>query len=349
MSAFSDAADALNDFQVMRKQWAEERKELEAEAARLRELVGMVSAVEDRRGKPKPWTPKKSTTRNKAVVTCILSDLHLDEVVRPEELNGVNAFNRRIAEQRLARWTDKACSLPVDHLTKLDYEGCCLFLGGDVFSGDIHEELRRTNADTIAGSVAHWLDPLHSAIAALADTYGRVTVDVVAGNHGRNPLERRSPAKGRARDNFDTLMGWLLQRDFRGDDRVEFNVSESPDVIRQVYATTYLLTHGDQARGGSGIAGALSPLMLLAHRKAKRQSAVGQPYDIAVMGHWHQLMTLPAQGLIVNGSLKGMDEYAAVSNFAFEPPQQALWITTPEHGPTVTMPVRVCDRKAEKW
>src|SRR5207253_7448208 len=112
------------------------------------------------------------------------------------------------------------------------------------------------------------------------------------GNHGRNPLNKRSPAKGRARDNFDTLMGWLLARDFAGDARVEFNVSESADTARQVYGTTFLLTHGDQARGGSGIAGALSPLMLLSHRKGKRQSAVGQPYDVMVCGHWHQYIHL---------------------------------------------------------
>ena len=63
----------------------------------------------------------------------------------------------------------------------------------------------------------------------------------------------------------------------------------------------------------------------------------------------HQLIMAPEQGLIVNGSLKGYDEYASVSNFRPERPQQALWLVTPENGISVSAPVLVADRKKEKW
>ena len=52
---------------------------------------------------------------------------------------------------------------------------------------------------------------------------------------------------------------------------------------------------------------------------------------------------------MVNGSLKGYDEYAAVSNFGFEAPAQGLFLMTPEHGKTWTAPILPMDRKAEKW
>jgi hypothetical protein len=65
-------------------------------------------------------------------------------------------------------------------------------------------------------------------------------------------------------------------------------------------------------------------------------------YDTMLLGHWHQLIHL--ERLIVNGSLKGYDEYAYANNFGFEPPRQALWLTHPEHGITFSMPVYV-DRK----
>ncbi len=64
------------------------------------------------------------------------------------------------------------------------------------------------------------------------------------------------------------------------------------------------------------------------------------------MGHFHQLMYL--QGIIMNGSLKGYDEYAYTNNFGFERPQQALWITTPERGVTTKMEVH-CDLDSEPW
>lgn len=68
----------------------------------------------------------------------------------------------------------------------------------------------------------------------------------------------------------------------------------------------------------------------------------GQPetYDTMICGHFHTLLMLPR--LIVNGSLKGYDEFALSINAPWEPPQQALWCVHPKHGHTWYMPV-VCD------
>lgn len=69
--------------------------------------------------------------------------------------------------------------------------------------------------------------------------------------------------------------------------------------------------------------------------------------DWLVMGHWHQYFH--GKGLIVSGSMKGYDEYAYVSNFEPEPPQLAFWVTTPEHGVTISAPILPADRQAEGW
>ena len=68
-----------------------------------------------------------------------------------------------------------------------------------------------------------------------------------------------------------------------------------------------------------------------------------------VVGHWHTLIQAASNGLIVNGSLKGWDEYAATSNFSFEAPQQALWVTVPKNGVVWQAPVLAGDRKSEGW
>jgi hypothetical protein len=60
-------------------------------------------------------------------------------------------------------------------------------------------------------------------------------------------------------------------------------------------------------------------------------------YDTMLLGHWHQYMPLHRQ--ITNGTLKGYDEWANRNNFGYEPPTQALWLTHPEHGITIQMPV----------
>jgi predicted phosphodiesterase len=172
-----------------------------------------------------------------------------------------------------------------------------------------------------------------------------VSVPVVVGNHGRRSRKPRS--KFRARDNFDWFTGHLLARTFAKDSRVTFDVAESADTFVQSYDYRVCLTHGDQASGGAGIGGIWPPLMRLDARKRQRNAAVNQPYDLLVMGHWHQLVFGPS--FIVNGSLKGYDEYAYTSNFGYEDPQQALWLMTPERGKTWTAPITPANRKREGW
>lgn len=43
------------------------------------------------------------------------------------------------------------------------------------------------------------------------------------------------------------------------------------------------------------------------------------------------------------------DGRVALTMAHFEPPQQALWLTTPEHGVGFQAPVLVADRKKEGW
>jgi len=64
------------------------------------------------------------------------------------------------------------------------------------------------------------------------------------------------------------------------------------------------------------------------------------------MGHFHQLIDLG--NVVVNGSLKGYDEWTASMNFNFEMPQQAFWLTDPKWGKTIRAPIRV-QSKEEDW
>ena len=64
--------------------------------------------------------------------------------------------------------------------------------------------------------------------------------------------------------------------------------------------------------------------------------------DLQVLGHFHQYLDLP--GVIMGGSMKGYDEYAFGLNLRPETAKQALWLTTPERGKTITMPIELQDR-----
>jgi hypothetical protein len=255
----------------------------------------------------------------------MLSDTHFDEVVDPDEIGGRNEYNRKIAVKRLQTYFQKVLLLTNEYITGLNYQGCVLFLGGDVFSGDIHEELTETNEDTMLGSVIFWTEQVTAGINLLVEHFDYVHVPCVVGNHGRRSYKPRH--KLRVRDNFDWFLYKTLEQRFIDNDKVTFDVASGADLLVDVQDTTYLLTHGDQARGGGGIGGIWPPLMRLVARKRNNVD-----FDYMVLGHFHQLIMAPSSGFLLNGSLKGFDEYAAINNFAFEVPQQALWINVPQKG-----------------
>ncbi len=285
---------------------------------------------------------------HKGTLTLQLSDTHFDEVVTPDEVYGYNAYNRDIALQRLKRTASKTISVGRDYFAGVDYDGLVILSTGDTFSGDIHEELARTNQASLYGSCVFWVGHMVNFLTTLADEFGNVHLATVVGNHGRN--SHKPIYKARAQNNIEWLF-WHWVADHLaaiGDKRITFDISNSLQLLVNVYDTRYSIEHGDEFKGGDGQVGALGPLKRGQLRSAQQHIAMNQPLDWMVVGHFHQYMP-PSQGLIMGGSLKGYDEYAAGKHLRPEPPQQGLWVTTPERGPTVFAPIQPLDRKSEGW
>lgn len=329
------------------KRQAAQNRELERQNFELRERLSVLERIDSIVPRPPDWTrvPKAKGALHRGIPTLILSDCHWDEVVNPHEVEGANCYNRNIAVIRLQQILAGVHDVTRKFFAGLTYEGATLLLGGDLLSGNIHEELVQTNEDTVFGSVDFWSDLLCAFIQQMAEEFGKLHVATVVGNHGRNT--RKPRAKLRVRDNLDWLLYRIAARGLSGDSRITWQIPESADVTFKLYNTTYRGTHGDQFRGGSGISAMMSPLFLGQHRKSRRQMELHNPFDWLVMGHWHDYFV--GKGLIVNGSVKGYDEYAYVGNYQAQRPIQALWITTPENGLTFPAPIFADNRKLEKW
>jgi hypothetical protein len=70
----------------------------------------------------------------------------------------------------------------------------------------------------------------------------------------------------------------------------------------------------------------------------RSQSQIGNEFDTAIICHYHQYISLP--GLVVNGSLKGYDEFTMLGLRApYQRPTQALFFAHPKHGITANWPV----------
>lgn len=303
----------------------------------LREYLGTAKLAVDQLELPK-WVSAPKTAKAPGVPKVMLSDLHWGESVRKAQIGGVNEFNLAIARNRLRAVFDGAIHLCRILSPEMQYPGIVIPLGGDMVSGNIHDELAATNDLNTMPTLLDLYKQLVPGIRLMADTFGNVFLPCVSGNHDRDTKKIWN------KDRNHTSFGWLLYQflalAFAEDKRVTFYIPDGSDALYRVYNTRYNLTHGDQFRGGDGIIGPLGPITRGEQKKNARASQVGQDYDVMEFGHFHQrLLSARLRG---NGSLKGYDEYAAANNFKFERPSQNWTMTHPDHGITFDAPL-YCD------
>jgi predicted phosphodiesterase len=322
------------------------------DGAAIKEILGTLTAKLDVY-QPPEWLGKaiKRGDDSPGVPTLFLSDIHYGETVFPGQVNGVNEFNLTIARARMRRTVEKAIHLCRLLSAKMNFPGFVLPLGGDMISGDIHEELATTNELASIPTVLELFDLLVSVIDRLLEEFPFIFIPCVGGNHGRNT--KKTWAKNRNHTSFDWMLYQMLARHYkaRGETRVTFFIPDGPDALYRIYGYKILLTHGDQFKAGDSIIGALGPIMRGDQKKRARNQAVNMVYDMIMMGHWHQYSH--SRRILVNGSMKGYDEYAYFGNFGYEAPTQAFFMTHPKYNITWAAPV-LCDepkdydRKA-KW
>lgn len=360
----AEAADRISDPEKARLQAdnAELRKRLkditkenlEAESVR-----AAIFGLTEETPAPPDWLvePRRSDRSLTGVPSVLWSDWHIGEVVRRDEVNGVNEYNLTIADARIRRLVERTVDLCFSHMTNPEYPGIVVNLLGDLVSGELHPELEATDESEVFLTVLWARDRLIWALRTLADRFGNVFVACAFGNHGR-VFDRKPRGKRYVYRNADWLICCLVERYFReqGDNRVQFSIPATGEALYSVYGHRYMGLHGDDlgVRGGDGIIGAIGPIMRGEIKVHNSSAQIERDYDTLLMGHWHQTLWLPRA--IVNNTLKGYDEYARrFLRAPATPPSQNLWFTHPKWGITARWEVlvegsqRTSDRPWVSW
>ncbi|TPI86376.1 hypothetical protein [Mesorhizobium sp. B2-8-9] len=273
-------------------------------------------------------------------------DWHWGEVIRPGAVNGFNEFNREIARERVRRLVANTIDLCRNHGPG-NYPGIVVNLIGDFISGGLHPELAKSDELARIPAALEVRDVLVWALEQIADEFGSVFVPCVSGNHGRDTP--KPEYKGYLHHNFDWLIYQLLRRHFENDKRLTFLIEPSNEAYYSVFGLRTLLVHGDMlgVKGGDGIIGSIGPIMRGEIKTRGQASSLGRPFDILIMGHWHQELWLPRA--IVNNALKGFDEYAKDSLRAVpSEPSQSLFFVHQKGMITSRWSVRVDELKARE-
>jgi predicted phosphodiesterase len=299
-------------------------------------LLSSIFGVAQVEPNPPKWLSELTPAKAPGIPTSFWSDWHLGEYVSFDQMDGLNVFNATIAHERIERLISITIDLTKNHMVNPEYPGIVVPLGGDIITGTIHDELRETNDLTLPESMIFAQDELAMGLEAMLNEFDRVYVPCVIGNHGRGTLKPR--AKNRVADSMEWLIYANLKRYFNDNDRIQIDIAKSTDIAYRIFDHRYLLTHGDSlgVKGGDGIIGALGPIARGAIKVGRTEGQVGRAFDTLVMGHYHTYIARgEAVPVIVNGALKGLDEYAKIMLRArFSRASQALWFTHPKHGIT---------------
>ena len=312
---------------------AKQQKTLITELGEMRDQIKMYSALAG----AKPLAPMRAPSKagkdakqRRAIPVLLVSDLHVEETVAPEYSGG---FTLAIAETRLQKLARNFTWFVND--ARFDARSALVWLGGDTFSGAIHEELAENNQLSTVQAVLWVQEKLEVLFRSIADASPQLkTIRVICndGNHGR--LTKKIRHESRTKNSIEWMMYNNLARRLEGDKRFEFQIAEGAWAFTDVFDFTLGFHHGDSFRGGMGVGGISIPIL----RGVARMFQNRKIHHVNV-GHFHQYTSLP--NVTINGSLIGPNAYSESLHVAPERPQQAAYWIDADYGKCLSAPMIV--------
>lgn len=256
---------------------------------------------------------------------CILSDIHIEEVVKKESVNGLNEYNLSIGTKRIENWTNNLLSEIEKYRLHSSIDQIIIHLGGDNIGGAIHDELRETNSLSPIEATIFVKDLLINALNTIINTgnFKKVIILTSKGNHGRNSFKMQY--SNEAGTNYETFLYDSLKSYYISNKKVDFYMPEAGIGYYTIYNKdtdkkyTIRFWHGWQCKGGGGIGGISTSINKFVMKLDATQNA-----DMNLLGHFHTLTF--GKNYVINGSIKGYDAFALQNGFGYEPPQQAFMI-----------------------
>ena len=288
-------------------------KELSRDADKLRvqlgkqrlfseQVAGSIKALD-----PYPYFrySRAQKTCNPIVPVLEISDLHVGEVVQPNEVEGFNKFNWAIAQAGLF-------GIVTDFLQWVEVqrgfytiEECAVMLKGDYVSGDIHAELLATNEFPLPVQTANAGTLIGEVLRRVAGHFKRVTVwGCGADNHGR--LQPKPQAKQKAANSMSFLVHHIAASAVSRCPNIRMELSEGIKQLATVNGKRFLIMHGDTLKGWAGL-----PWYAFAReagREAIRRMFTSKGFHYLGIAHFHTPCFHEAR-VLVNGSLSGTSEF----------------------------------------
>tara|TARA_R110000868_G_scaffold53546_1_gene167926 strand:- start:401 stop:1483 length:1083 start_codon:yes stop_codon:yes gene_type:complete len=279
------------------------------------------------------WESPPRITRGEAVAVLLLSDLHLEEVVKPETVNGLNEFNPRIAEKRLKTVVDRWLKIVAGQYRALStVDECVVWLGGDLISGYIHDELVESNAMSPIEACVFAERLLEVALRTIVEhgKFKRLTVICSDGNHDRTTHKVR--AATRSKNAYSTLVYGHLRGRLSDIKNIAWDIATGQFSYLDILGRKFRFVHGDGVKYAGGVGGFAIPLNKAVEKWDKSIKA-----DFTCLGHLHRWEYSRNGKWLVNGCLPGATPYGL--QFGATEPMQTAMLVTRERGVVDAKPI----------
>jgi hypothetical protein len=292
----------------------------------------------DELGRPvitKIEAPAKSSKDNSGFATALLvaSDWHVEEMVEPTTVSGLNKYNPDIAKKRSEAFFKTGLRLTDIVARDIAIPSMTLAFLGDFLTNELHEDSAENNAMTPMEATLFAQDLLSSGIKYLLENSER-HLDIVchSGNHGR-VTKRVHHAKEKGHS-LEYMMYRNLAKFYEKEDRVRWSIPDGYHSYVDIFGVKVRFHHGHKVQYNGGVGGITIPV-----NKSINEWNKGIRADLDVFGHFHQYFD--GGNFLANGSLIGYNAYALSIKASPEAPRQSFSIIDSKRGRTWTNSIYV--------
>lgn len=268
--------------------------------------------------------------KGEATIIALLSDWHVEEEVKPGQVNGVNRYNLEIARERADHFFRTLLRLIEIEQKDSKVDELVLALIGDFITGEIHPDAKRFLDPTEAIMFA--MELLVSGIDFLLENSKlHITAVCHSGNHGRFTKEQMHASE--LGHSLEWLMYQTLALRYRNNKRLTFIIPEGYHSYLRVYDWTVRFHHGHNVNYGGGIGGITIPV-----NKAIAKWNTLKWADLDCFGHFHT--AFDGGDFVSNGSMIGYGAYGLAVKGRYQPPIQMMFGIHSKHGRYVTRQIK---------
>ena len=262
-------------------------------------------------------TPKFHSGTAESTVIIQRSDEHPFEIVKPEQINGLNESNPDIIKKRSTTCSERTMALIDTHRRDTKIKELVIHFGGDSVTGHIHLDQRLNNAGS----------PLEECLFAKAmhkttidfflnhGKFDKIHIIGSCGNHSRitdKPLHNSF-----VKYSYEWMLYTMLQEEYQGEEKLNWQIADGYFEFKDIFGFRCRFHHGYNIRYMGAMGGIASDAARKIH---KWNSPVASNFDFFAHHHTGAYYG----GFVSNGSLLGYTAYAQDLGCQFEPPRQMV-------------------------